>query len=61
MKLSIVSLKFQVVIFKVTIIAIQMKNYEKSICRNGTEVAVVLVVSHEINLIIYNRFLDRMA
>lgn len=56
MKLAIVSLKFQVVILKVTVIAIQMKNYKKSSCRDVTQVAAVLAVSHEVNLIIYNRF-----
>lgn len=52
MKVAIVSLKFQDVPFEVTIIAIQKKNYEGSIYGDGTQVAVVLVVSHEINLII---------
>lgn len=56
MKLAIVSLKFQVVILKVTVVAIQMKNYKKSSCRDATQVAAVLAVSHEVNLIIYNRF-----
>lgn len=61
MKLAI-SLKFQVVILKVTIIAIQVKNKKKKyVCTDGTQVAVVLAVSCEITLIIYNRFLDRMA